>query len=184
MFELGFFYAFKIRTYLVIQLLFLYISFCNLQLTEFIITTEGKRLIKIVLCSGKDTKYFKSKLLMAISSNFVHFKLSYFCNTEVSCSSDCYQQSGCAWEGTCIGLMITSQLPLADDENWKLAVPVAQRHFASDLPQKILSIFLVFLWFTRQYDLVPLFLQVAFPSTWIHLFIWFCNFWSSSKTVP
>lgn len=107
-------------------------------------------------------KYFKSKQLMAVSLNFVDFKLSYFCDTEVSCSSDCYQQSASAWEGTWIGLMVTSQLSLAVDENCKLAVPLVQRHFASDLSQNILSIFLVFIWYTRQYDLVFLFLQLLF----------------------
>lgn len=81
---------------------------------------------------------------MAVSLNFVDFKLSYFCDTEVSCSSDCYQQSASAWEGTWIGLMVTSQPSLAVDENWKLAVPVVQRHFGSDLSQNIFHMFLVF----------------------------------------
>lgn len=96
MFELGLFYAFKIRTYLVTQL-FGFVDLI-LQLTAYriLISIEGKRLIKTVLCSDKDMKYFKSKQLMAVSLNFVHFKLSYFCDTEFSCSSDCYQQSASA----------------------------------------------------------------------------------------
>lgn len=57
---------------------------------------------------------------MAVSLNFVHFKLSYFCDTEVSCSSDCYQPSASAWEGTWIGLMATSQPLLAGDEKLEI----------------------------------------------------------------
>lgn len=40
--------------------------FATYSLQNSHITTEGKRLIKTVLCSDKDTKYFKSKLLMAV----------------------------------------------------------------------------------------------------------------------
>lgn len=183
MFELGLFCAFKRRTYLVIQLFsFIYVI---LQLTAYRIshiTTEGKRLIKTVLCSDKDTKYFKSKQLMAVKFELRTPQAFLF----LWCRSLLFQ-----WLFAAINLClrrnldwINGNLTTVTGRWWKLEVgsDSSPEAFTSDLSEH--SIFLVFIWYRRQYDLVSLFLQVAFLLTCIHLFIWFCNFWSSWKTVP
>lgn len=49
--------------------------------------------------------------------------------------------------------MVTSDPYKANYGTWKLVVTVVQRHFASDLSQKILNIFLVCIWDRRHHDL-------------------------------